>query len=198
MEIEAKTAGASQSFFTPPEPKTVPTSRRGDAAHERSAREAGASVSRTHRAPARVAGPPVASEERETLEGQRRRGGQWFYWLAGLSLINSIVAFTGQDWRFILGLGVTQVVHELAQESGRAGITAGLVTLAVIGFFVVLGQRAVAGYRWAFLSGLSLYALDGVIFVLIEDWVGVGFHIFVLTMVLRGYLAARRLSSLTA
>jgi hypothetical protein len=133
------------------------------------------------------------SEERTALESQRRNGGQWFYWVAALSLINAGVALAGQEWRFILGLGVTQLVQELAQESGGAAMKAGLVGLVVIGIFGFLGQRAVAGYRWAFLAGMILYGLDGLIFLMAQDWVGVGFHAFVLAMVGRGYAAALKL-----
>ena len=135
-----------------------------------------------------------ASQERQALERQRRSGAQWFYWIAALSLINAVLAFAGQEWRFILGLGVTQIVQELA-KSGSGGTKAGLVGVAVIVIFVVLGQRAVQGHGWAFLVGMTLFALDGAIFVLIQDWIGVGFHAFALLMIVRGYVAARRLSA---
>jgi hypothetical protein len=131
---------------------------------------------------------------REALEAQRRSGGQWFFWIAALSLVNAIVAFTGQEWRFIIGLGITELVNEIAQQSGGAGVKAGLVGLLVIGIFVVLGHRAVHGACWAFVIGLILYGLDGAIFLLVQDWVGVGFHAFAIAMILRGYLAARQLT----
>ena len=38
---------------------------------------------------------------------QLKSGASWFYWIAGLSLINSIAAVSGGSWRFILGLGIT-------------------------------------------------------------------------------------------
>jgi hypothetical protein len=40
---------------------------------------------------------------------------------------------------------------------------------------------------------MGLFALDGAIFLLVQDWVGVGFHAFALFMILRGYSAARQL-----
>ena len=43
--------------------------------------------------------------------------------------------------------------------------------------------------------GMTLFAFDGAIFALIQDWVGVGFHAFALLMIVRGYVAARRLSA---
>jgi hypothetical protein len=199
MEIEANRKSAGPSPFSrPPQPKTASPFGSSIAAPRASSHPGGMDLSRAQTTPARAAGPTTTGEERKTLEGQRRGGGQWFYWVAGLSLINSFAALAGQQWRFILGLGVTQFVQELAQQPGGAGTKAGLVSLAVIGLFAFLGQRAVQGYQWAFLLGLTLYALDGVIFLLIQDWAGVGFHAFALMMIMRGYLAARRLPSPSA
>jgi hypothetical protein len=124
-------------------------------------------------------------------------GGQWFYWIAALSLINAVLAFSGQQWRFILGLGVTQLVQEMA-ASGNSGTIGGLVGVVLIVVFAVLGQRAVVGHGWAFVLGMILFGLDGLLFVLIQDWVGVGFHAFALLMIGRGYAAARRLPSIKA
>ena len=138
----------------------------------------------------------VPSEERTARERPRRHGGPWFVWIGGLSLINAAIAFAGQDWRFILGLGVTQLVQALAKDGD--GIKAGLVTVGVIAIFLVLGQRAVQGAGWAFLLGMILFALDGGIFIIIRDWVGVGFHAFALAMIGRGFMAARRLDPSTA
>ena len=139
--------------------------------------------------------PP--SEERQALERRRRSGGQWFYWIAALSLINAVLAFSGQQWRFILGLGVTQLVQEMA-ASGNSGTIGGLVGVVLIVVFAVLGQRAVVGHGWAFVLGMILFGLDGLLFVLIQDWVGVGFHAFALLMIGRGYAAARQLPPIKA
>jgi len=140
------------------------------------------------------AGTGPIDEARKALESQRRNGAQWFFWVAALSLINSVVALTGAEWRFILGLGVTQVVEELSHQSGPSvNVTAGLVSLAVIGLFAFLGYQAVKGHGWAFMAGMVLYALDGVIFLMVQDWAGVGFHAFALLMIGRGFVAARKL-----
>jgi hypothetical protein len=189
MAIEANRGAAGPSPFSrPPQPKPAPTPGNGHGAP---------SAAPSHSTPDRVAGPTMAGEEHETLEGQRRRGGQWFYWIAALSSINCVLALMGQEWHFILGLGTTQLVQAVAKESGGAGTTAGLVSLVVIGLFAFFGQRAVHGYCWAFVAGMVVYGLDGLIFLLIQDWVGVGFHAFAIVMILRGYQAARQLPAPT-
>jgi len=196
MEIETRREGARPSPFSrPPQPKPASTFRSGPAASSDAAAAAATSPSRAQTTQTAAAHPIVTAGERQALEAQRRSGGQWFYWVAGLSLINTALALAGQSWRFILGLGVTQLVQELGQQSPSGNMKAGLVGLAVIGLFAFLGQRAIHGYRWAFVVGMVLYALDGAIFLLISDWLGVGFHAFALMMILRGYSAARRLPS---
>ena len=134
------------------------------------------------------------SAPRETLERQRRSGALWFFWVAGLSLVNSVVALAGQEWRFIIGLGITQFADALAAHTGRGVVLAGVIDAAVVGGFVLLGRFALRGSLWAFAVGLAFYALDGVIFLIIRDWIGVAFHVFVPVMTARGLAAARRLS----
>ncbi len=135
-----------------------------------------------------------ASAAREVLERRRRSGALWFYWVAALSLVNSVVALTGQPWRFIIGLGITQLADALAARTGHGGVTVALIDAAVIGGFVLLGHFALRGRLWAFGVGAAFYALDGLIFLAVRDWVGVAFHVFVLVMTVRGLAAARRLS----
>ena len=110
---------------------------------------------------------------------------------------HAALAFSGQQWRFILGLGLTQLAQEMA-ASGNAGTISGLVGVALIVVFAFLGQRAIVGHGWAFMIGMILFGLDGLLFVLIQDWVGVGFHAFALLMIGRGYAAGRQLPPLRA
>jgi len=185
--------GGPSPFSRPPQPKPVSMYDRAPVAAPSAARPSGAKAAPLPASPAGV-GTGTIDEARKALESQRRNGAQWFYWVAALSLINCVVALTGAQWRFILGLGVTQVVQELSHRSGpSADVTAGLVSLAVIGLFAFFGYQATKGRGWAFIAGMVLYALDGVIFLLIQHWVGVGFHAFALVMIGRGYAASRQL-----
>ena len=137
----------------------------------------------------------AASIERQQLERRRASGARWFYWVAGLSLVNSIGMLTGQHWRFVVGLGFTQVVDALAARAGRGGAPAALLDLLLIGGFVLLGHFASRGEMWAFGAGLALYGLDGLIFLAARDWLGLGFHAFVLVMIGKGFQATRQLAT---
>lgn len=151
-------------------------------------------------APANVAAPSmtatVAPSGDPATEAQLKSGASWFYWIAGLSLVNSIVAFTGSDWRFILGLGITQIFDGFGHDLGSAG-KAVVLALDVLagGVLVCFGIFAHKRHLWAFVVGMVLIALDGLIFLLAQDWLGVGFHIFVLYCLFRGAKACRELNA---
>jgi hypothetical protein len=135
----------------------------------------------------------AGSVDQQQLERRRRIGARWFYWVAGVSLVNTVVALAGQHWRFIIGLGATQVANGLAARTGRGWAPTILLDLLLIGGFVLLGYLALQGQQWAFPVGIGLYALDGVVFVAARHWVGLGFHVFVLIMIGKGFQAARQL-----
>jgi len=189
MEIETRSeSGRPSPFSRPPQSRTPPSLKSSPTAARSAAPSTAFEVAQSQ-----TTQPGIA--ERQALETRRRSGGQWFYWIAALSLINTALAVSGQTWRFILGLGITRLVQELGQGAA-ANIKAGFVGVAVIGLFAFLGHRAVQGYHWAFVVGMVLFALDGVIFLLIQDWAGVGFHAFALVMIYKGYSAARQLPRL--
>lgn len=139
-----------------------------------------------------AAAPPIGgslSIDRQHLVARMRSGGSWFYWIAALSLINSVAALTGGGWGFIVGLGVTQIVDEVATAKAVALVA----NVAIAGVLIVLGVFANKGQLWAFVVGMSLYALDGVIFAMVGHWLAAGFHAFVLFCLFGGFRAARQL-----
>lgn len=134
-----------------------------------------------------------AGGEREALERRRRSGALWFFWIAALSIVNSAAALGGQQWRFIIGLGITQLADGLAAHTGHGVPIVAAVDAAFVGAFALLGRFALRGQPWAFVVGAIFYAVDGLIFVAAGNWIGVAFHAFVVVMALRGLDAARRL-----
>ena len=116
----------------------------------------------------------------------------WFYWIAALSMINSVVALTGSAWRFILGLGITQLFDAFGSRFGStAAIVALVLDAAVAGIFVLFGVFAHKGRTWSFVIGMLLFALDGVLTALLQDWLSLAFHAFVLFVMFKGLQACR-------
>ena len=133
-------------------------------------------------------------EEKLKIENQFKAGADWFFWIAGLSLINSIVILSGNDWGFIIGLGITQIVDFLGSEFGLAGkIIAFCFDLITAGIFVGFGFLARKRYTWAFVIGMILYALDGLIFLLGPDLLSIGFHLLALFFIFNGLKANLKL-----
>jgi hypothetical protein len=183
-------AGTAPSPFSrrPPQPKPMPSAR---IATPNTALRSAPSAPAMETAPAVAA--MAGSVEQQQLERRRRIGARWFYWVAGVSLVNTVIALAGQHWRFIIGLGATQIANGLAARTGRGWAPTILLDLLLIGGFVLLGYLALQGQQWAFPVGIGLYALDGVVFVAARHWVGLGFHVFVLIMIGKGFQAARQL-----
>lgn len=155
-------------------------------------------------APSPVRGTPAPLSPRPAAAGvaadpvraaQVKSGASWFYWIAALSLVNSIAALTGSGWRFVIGLGVTQFSDGLGQAFGGGGKVVALV-LAIIaaGIFILCGIFANKRRLWAFIVGMVLFTLDAVISLLIQDWIGLGFHAFALFFIFRGFNAARQMN----
>jgi hypothetical protein len=151
------------------------------------------------------AAPQPAPESKQSefstlqLQNAARSGANWFFWIAGLSAVNTGLHLSGSDTSFIVGLGVTQILDLIGRETGSVGAAVSLILNAVVlGIFVLFGVFARKRNTWAFVLGMSIYALDAVIYVLGSDWLGVGFHALVLFFLWGGLKAHRKLRALEA
>jgi hypothetical protein len=134
-----------------------------------------------------------------------RSSGAWFWWIAALSLVNTVGSMMKLKYAMVLGLGVTQVFDVMVyfDASGAPKSDVSLlisvihigVVVAASGLFYLLGRMARARSLPAFAIGIFLYALDSLIFVLGGDWIGVGFHAFVLFWLWGGYRVTRALNA---
>ncbi len=136
------------------------------------------------------------------LTARVRGGASWFYWIAALSVINSVVIHFNGQWGFAVGLGITQVFDAIAMGVGQAGGSgAGMIaTVIALGFDVfaaavvaLFGFLAAREKGWAFIVGGALYAMDGLIFLVVQDWMGLGLHALALFFIANGFLALREL-----
>jgi len=146
---------------------------------------------------------PDPAQERIKLEARATSGAAWFFWIAALSAINSIISIAGGDRVFIFGLGVTQVVDAFAaafaEELGLGrgswlGIAALALSLLVAGLIALIGYLARKGNQIVFLLGMGLYLMDGLLVGVFQDWLGLLFHAVVLIYLVMGFRALRKLA----
>lgn len=129
-----------------------------------------------------------------------RNGASWFFWLAALSMLNSLLAAFGASVRLIFGLGYTQITDAILTglfegEGAGIGVALSLVTTAVVaGLFALIGFLSHKGFRIAYIGGLVLYVIDALILLglaaVLGAWVDLGlellFHGFVLFQLVLG------------
>jgi hypothetical protein len=125
--------------------------------------------------------------------GRVRAGAHWFYWISGLSLINSLIVISGGSLHFVVGLGVSSVVDAMAKRVGSmATILDVVINGFVAGVLVLFGMLASKAQKWAFVLGMALYAADGLLLLALKDYLAAGFHAYALWAIYRGYVAAQQ------
>lgn len=143
----------------------------------------------------------------EAMNTTRRvkNGAATFYWIAGLSVINSLITIFGGGFYFVIGLGVTLfidgVAKGIAQELGNNPVILGMGFLFSLVFdiiFVLFGYFAGKGHRWAFIVGMALYGLDALLMLAFQEWLGFGFHLYFMWSVWQGFAALNKLKALQA
>ena len=119
--------------------------------------------------------------QRVQAENIVKGGASWFLWVAGLSMLNSVLSLTGSGIRFIFGLGIAQVVDALAHRAGATGAALDLfINGFVAGVFVLFWNFARKGEKWAFITGIMFYGLDALLMLLFKDFLGLAFHGYVI------------------
>ncbi|UCF63183.1 MAG: hypothetical protein JSW33_11495 [bacterium] len=133
-------------------------------------------------------------------ENQFKNGANWFYWIAALSVINSLIILFGGEISFIVGLGITQIVDAVSWElKNSEGMNLDylffMVSLFISGVFVIFGYFSRKRMTSVYITGMVLYAADGLIFLLVGDWLSIGFHVFVLFSLFGGLKALKTINA---
>ena len=148
-------------------------------------------------------GATVSSRDllRFQLLQRRGSGGSWFYWIGGASILNSVLNAAGTQWGLAVGLGVTYLIDGFAEalsDTVRTPIYAFIIDVAVAGGFLLLGRAARRGNLSWYAVGIGLYLLDGLLFVLAEDILGIAVHGIAVFGLVSGWRAARALKRVEA
>jgi len=140
-----------------------------------------------------------------TLENRIKGGTSWFFWIAGLSVLNSIIFFTGGSIVFVVGLGTTQLIDGILsvvvnEINSGAGIVVRVIGFGLdilfAGIFLACGVYGRKRVQWVIVAGMILYGLDGIISLLFGDWLGLFFHVFALAGLWQGKKAINELALL--
>ncbi|NUM52617.1 MAG: hypothetical protein HUU46_03135 [Candidatus Hydrogenedentes bacterium] len=149
--------------------------------------------------------PAVAFHNRvAALKQTGDNGANWFYWVAGLSLVNTGINLFGGGIYFVVGLGVTLIVDVFTMEAVNQEPEIAVAARAISIGFTLFVAVVLCGFGWLsrkrilpiFAVGMVLYVLDGLLFVLFQDWMSVAFHAFALYSMIGGFMAYRQLNIL--
>jgi len=148
-------------------------------------------------------GATVSSRDllRFQLLQRRGSGGSWFYWIGGASILNSVLNAAGTEWGLAVGLGLTYLIDGFAEalsNTVRTPIYAFIIDVAIAGGFLLIGRAARRGNLSWYAVGIGLYLLDGLLFVLAEDILGIAVHAIAVFGLVSGWRAARALKRVEA
>jgi len=130
-----------------------------------------------------------------------KRGANWFYWIAGLSVVNSLAFIGGAQLHFLGGLGLTELADAVIAASINEGAPTAIKAVSIIFDLVAVTGFALAGYyankfvRTAFLIGIIIYGLDTLIVLALGAYFMAAFHAFALYSLINGYIACRQMKA---
>ena len=139
------------------------------------------------------------------LQNKVHGGATWFFIVAVLSLINTVIFLSGGNLSFVIGLGITQLIDGVAtavveQSNDTVGTVARVIAigldLGMVGVFMAIGYFARRRYQASFIAGMIVYGIDALIMLPFSIWVGLIFHLLGLAGMWGGFQAVRRLKQL--
>jgi hypothetical protein len=137
--------------------------------------------------------PAAQTPELRSLR-EFQSGANQFFWIAGFTLVNMATVFWNAQFIMLVGLGVTLLANALGAALGPIGMAVSAIfVLAVAGLFGAFGYFSRRGHSWAFIVGITLYVLDALVVLWMQDWVMLAFHGLFAFLAVRGYVALRRL-----
>jgi len=121
-----------------------------------------------------------------------RSAARWFWWIAGLSLVNMVLFYAGSQTTFVIGLAMTTIASAMSAGSLPVAIVLAGLTIA---FYFAAGFYAQQQKLWAFYLGLAVNVADGLIYVSFQDWMPVAFHALAAYFIFKGIVRVRALAA---
>lgn len=121
-------------------------------------------------------------------------GADWFFWLAILSVINSLIVYFYNTPNTPVALGLTQWLDGTHGGLG-ASMTAGwlVINILIAGVLAMFGLLARRGSDLAFVVGIFLYVIDSFLVLGLRDFWAFGIHLIGLFFLFKGLLASRHI-----
>lgn len=143
------------------------------------------------------------SISRSDLERRHHSGSGWFTTIAVLSVINTVLIFADSSISFPVGLGtslfaIAFLKHSPEKNTGLVlaiGLFLLAISFAIIATMWVCKVQARKGKLWAYILGLSIYAVDSLLSLVFQDWLGFGFHVWGIYSIWLGYQACKQLNA---
>ena len=134
-----------------------------------------------------------------------QNSGNWFIFIAIFSMINTILFLLKISLTFVIGLGITQLIDAFTYVLSK-DITPeiGLI-IHIIGFvldilfawiFIGIALFVKKKNNWILITGIIIYALDGLLLLLFQEWIAVLFHAYALFFIWKGIQALNALKTL--
>ncbi|MDQ2686637.1 MAG: hypothetical protein M3Y28_02095 [Armatimonadota bacterium] len=138
---------------------------------------------------------PISGDEAVAAR-QVKNGAAWFHWIAGLTVLNVVTILCGFHWKFPLSLLLPIGLADTAHRGHVSGDYTGTLfaTVFSVGIYLLLGQAAKKGARWAFLVGMIFYSLDTLLWIGAKEgrMLGLILHVVALCGMGWGLGAAKR------
>jgi len=135
--------------------------------------------------------PDLSSDDAKVREMQK--GANWFYWVAILAVVSTLLIYFYNFSTYLIGLGVNEYVDARFASDGDTQRWAGLaLNVAFAGMLALFGYFARKGNDMAFILGIFLYFVDAVILLGYRELFAFSFHLVALFFIGKGLLASRR------
>lgn len=139
------------------------------------------------------------------LNQQAKNSSRSFYWIAGLSFINSLITAFGGEFYLVMGLASTLFVDYFAVGMGQEvpemavvfKVIALVISLIASGIFALFGFLAEKGKRWTYVLGMIFYGVDALIMLALQEWKGLLVHVYFMWVLFAGLRALNQLQKLT-
>ena len=143
--------------------------------------------------PARVLS---VEQQRAILWRRIQYAGNWWYWIAGITIVNTVLLFSHSTWGFAIGTGITDVVYGFTTVYPGFLVPGVVIEIMIVGLIGLWGYLCQRGMLWAFWVGLILYGVDTVLEVLMKQWIGAAFHAYAIYSIYQGVVAINLLKKL--